>query len=95
MAGKSANVKLADKAFNSDRRKHFGGNGVKDHLRRAIERTKEANATCSKRGSDPNNEGTKAIARLAIELEGRLKALEAVWEAMHGNKAMLRYWGTP
>ena len=44
----SANAKLATKAFNADRRKYFGGNGVKDHLRRAIERTKEAHATRSK-----------------------------------------------
>lgn len=64
--------------------------------RRAIERTKEVHATCSKpNGSDPNSEGSKAISRLAIELDGRLKALEIVLEAMHGNKSMLRHWGEP
>ncbi len=93
---KSTSAKLADKAFNADRRKHFGGNSVKDLLRRAIERTKESHATCSKpNGSDPNSEGSKAIALLTIELEGRLKGLEAVWEAMNGNKTMLRHLGNP
>jgi hypothetical protein len=92
---KSTNAKLADKVFAEDRRKYFGGNGVKDHLRRAIEQTKESLSICSTpNGSDPNSEGSKAIARLVVELEGRLKAFEAVWDAMHGNKAMLRYYGT-
>ena len=90
---KRTNAKLADKAFQAARSKHYG-NSVKALLSRAIERTKEAHKTCSRPGIDPESEADKAIARLAIVLEGRLQALEYVWEAMHGNKAMLRHLGS-
>jgi hypothetical protein len=88
----TANAKLADKAFRAARAKHYG-NGVKDLLRRAIDRTKDAHDRCKQPSSTPDSDGSKAIARLAIVLEGRLQALEHVWEAMHGNKAWLRNWG--
>ncbi len=69
-------------------------NSVRELLARAIDYTKESHAICAANPPADESEGSKAIARLAIVLEGRLRALEAVYDAMTGNKAMLRHFGT-
>lgn len=67
---------------------------VKELVQRALDRVRESHKVCSApNGSDPNNEGTKAIARLTLVLEGQIKALEAVHDAMYGNKFNLRFMG--
>ena len=88
-----ANAKLADKSFAAARRKYYGG-GVKELIRRAVDRTKETIAICSKPSSDPASEASKAIATMLIEKRACLRTLEIVSEALHGNKAMLRHLGS-
>lgn len=64
------------------------GNGVKDLAAAALAETLRAIETC--KGSQ-----TPAIKALCAKLQGRRDGLQAVLDAMNGNKTLLRYYGRP